>query len=93
LGWAIAIEYGPIAVGISVAIITAVMTLGTQLNSCFNIAAVAAVNRGFQVGPADLRAAKYTEDAGRACGPEIAYHRFPSGVHLANARIRRAQRD
>jgi pilus assembly protein Flp/PilA len=33
---ATAIEYGLIAAGISVAIITAVMTLGTQLNSTFN---------------------------------------------------------
>jgi pilus assembly protein Flp/PilA len=33
---ATAIEYGLIATGISVAIITAVMTLGTQLNSTFN---------------------------------------------------------
>ena len=32
---ATAIEYGLIAAGISVAIITAVMTLGTQLNSTF----------------------------------------------------------
>jgi pilus assembly protein Flp/PilA len=32
---ATAIEYGLIAAGISVAIITAVMTLGTQLNSIF----------------------------------------------------------
>jgi pilus assembly protein Flp/PilA len=34
---ATAIEYGLIAAGISVAIITAVMTLGTQLNSTFNV--------------------------------------------------------
>jgi pilus assembly protein Flp/PilA len=33
---ATAIEYGLIAAGISVAIITAVTTLGTQLNSTFN---------------------------------------------------------
>jgi pilus assembly protein Flp/PilA len=33
---ATAIEYGLIAAGISVAIITAVMTLGTQLNSTFS---------------------------------------------------------
>jgi pilus assembly protein Flp/PilA len=33
---ATAIEYGLIAAGISVAIITAVMTLGTELNSTFN---------------------------------------------------------
>ena len=33
---ATAIEYGLIAAGISVAIITAVMTLGTQLNTTFN---------------------------------------------------------
>jgi pilus assembly protein Flp/PilA len=33
---ATAIEYGLIAAGISVAIVTAVMTLGTQLNSTFN---------------------------------------------------------
>ncbi|HSV25889.1 MAG TPA: Flp family type IVb pilin [Xanthobacteraceae bacterium] len=33
---ATAIEYGLIAAGISVAIITAVMTLGTQLNATFN---------------------------------------------------------
>jgi pilus assembly protein Flp/PilA len=32
---ATAIEYGLIAAGISVAIITAVITLGTQLNSTF----------------------------------------------------------
>ena len=32
---ATAIEYGLIAAGISVAIITVVMTLGTQLNSTF----------------------------------------------------------
>jgi pilus assembly protein Flp/PilA len=32
---ATAIEYGLIAAGISVAIITAVMTLGTQVNSTF----------------------------------------------------------
>jgi pilus assembly protein Flp/PilA len=33
---ATAIEYGLIAAGISMAIITAVMTLGTQLSSTFN---------------------------------------------------------
>jgi pilus assembly protein Flp/PilA len=33
---ATAIEYGLIAAGISVAIITAVMALGTQLSSTFN---------------------------------------------------------
>jgi len=33
---ATAIEYGLIAAGISVAIITAVMSLGTQLNTTFN---------------------------------------------------------
>ena len=33
---ATAIEYGLIAAGISVAIITAVMTLGTQLNTTFS---------------------------------------------------------
>jgi pilus assembly protein Flp/PilA len=33
---ATAIEYGLIAAGISMAIVTAVMTLGTQLNSTFN---------------------------------------------------------
>jgi pilus assembly protein Flp/PilA len=33
---ATAIEYGLIVAGISVAIITAVMTLGTQLSSTFN---------------------------------------------------------
>jgi pilus assembly protein Flp/PilA len=33
---ATAIEYGLIAAGISVAIVTAVMTLGTQLNSTFS---------------------------------------------------------
>ena len=31
-----AIEYGLIAAGISMAIVTAVMTLGTQLSSTFN---------------------------------------------------------
>jgi pilus assembly protein Flp/PilA len=34
---ATAIEYGLIAAGISVAIIAAMMTIGTQLNSSFNI--------------------------------------------------------
>jgi pilus assembly protein Flp/PilA len=33
---ATAIEYGLIAAGISMAIVTAVMTLGTQLSSTFN---------------------------------------------------------
>jgi pilus assembly protein Flp/PilA len=33
---ATAIEYGLIAAGISIAIITVVFTLGTQLNSTFN---------------------------------------------------------